>query len=404
MTLSYPTQAVILAGGRGARLRPLTDTVPKPMIRFHGRPFLEYLIEQLRDQGVDDVLLLVGYLAERIREYFGDGAPWGLRIRYVESPVEAETGRRILDASPLLDSHFLLLYCDNYWPMNLELMWHTFTRTRGQAMVTVYANRDGYTRNNVMVDDEGRVVVYDPERAANGLNGVDIGYAVLSREALAYLPADNVRFEHVVYSALASRRLLQAYQTEHRYYSVGTHDRLPLTEAFFAPQRAVIFDLEAVVNTRLSRSGHVRNREGFEWLPGAVETLGMLNRAGYKLIVTTEWPGTADGTLTEMAVEALRADLQVELSEAGAGFDAIYLCPHGRNERCTCRKPSPGLLYQAQRDFHLDLTRTLYIGADERDIEAGQAAGCPAVLVSRDNPLQAAVQRYISAKGRKVGV
>src|SRR5262245_7407744 len=90
-----PVQAVILAGGRGTRLKPLTDTRPKPMIEILGKPFLEYQIEQVRDQGFTKVLLLLGYLPEVVQDYFGDGSQWGIGIDYSVSAVDDETGRRL---------------------------------------------------------------------------------------------------------------------------------------------------------------------------------------------------------------------------------------------------------------------------------------------------------------------
>ena len=156
-----PTQAVILAGGRGTRLKPLTDTRPKPMVEIQGKPFLQYQIEQLRDQGFKKVLLLLGYLPEIVQDYFGDGSRWGIKIEYAVSAVEDETGRRLKLAELLLDPYFLLLYCDNYWPMQIEKMWPRFIASGAPAMITVYTNKDGYTRNSVRVDAEGYVSVYD---------------------------------------------------------------------------------------------------------------------------------------------------------------------------------------------------------------------------------------------------
>ena len=348
------------------------------------------------------MLLLVGYLAERIRDYFDDGSSWGMRIRYVESPVEAETGQRMQDAADLLAPRFLLLYCDNYWPMNMGKMLDAFPGTDAAAMVTVYANRDGYTRNNVRVDEDGYVAVYDPTRATPGLNGVEIGYAVLTREVLDYLPKRNVSFEHTVYPALSSRRLLRAFQTEHRYYSVGSHERLPLTEAFLAPQRAVILDRDGVLNRKPPRAEYVCTWEEFQWLPGTMEALRLLKHEGYKLIVATNQPGIARGMLDEASLEAIHARMRAALSEAGASIDAIYCCDHGWDDGCFCRKPRPGLLFQAQRDYHLDLARTLYIGDDERDFQAGQAAGCPTAMVSEEVSLLDVVHQHLSAEdGRK---
>src|SRR5437868_13744064 len=94
-TVRRPTQAVILAGGRGERLRPLTDIRPKPMIEIHGKPFLEYQLEMLREQGFERVVLLLGYLAEVVQDYFGDGGRWGLRLEYSVTPAEDNTGRRL---------------------------------------------------------------------------------------------------------------------------------------------------------------------------------------------------------------------------------------------------------------------------------------------------------------------
>ncbi len=399
MTAHPPVQAVILAGGQGVRLRPLTDTLPKPLVPFHGRPFLSYLLEQVKGQGIQDVLLLVGYLADKVREYCGDGGNWGLNIECVESPVEAETGRRLRDAANKLDPCFLLMYCDNYWPMNLPGMWQVFSRSGALAMLTAYANRDGYTRNNLRVDGEGSVAAYDPGRTMPGLNGVDIGYALMSRDVLDHLPPDNVSFEHAVYPALSACGLLRAFQTEHRYYSVGSHERLPLTEAFLQPQRAVILDRDGVLNERPPRAHYVRSWEEFQWLPQAIEALRLLQGAGYKLILASNQSGIARGVMTEADLAGLHARMEDELSRAAVALDAIYYCPHGWDDGCLCRKPRPGMLFQAQRDFHLDLTRTLFIGDDERDQEAGEAAGCLTDLVSSDRSLLNVVREYLSKEG-----
>lgn len=401
VTTSSLTQAVILAGGRGTRMKPVTDTLPKPLLPFHGRPFLSYLLEQLKGQDIQDVLLLVGYLADQIKEYCGDGSQWGLRIRYVDSGVEAETGRRLMDAAPLLSNYFLLTYCDNYCPMRLKPMWQTFCESAPLAMVTAYTNREGYTRNNLLVDQGGKVAVYDPGRTESGLNGVEIGYAILSRRVLEYLPQNNVRFEHTVYPTLALEGLLRAYVTEHRYYSVGSHQRLPLTEAFLKPQRAVILDRDGVLNERPPIAHYVRSWEEFHWLPGVIEALQLLQSVGYKLILASNQSGIARGVMTEMDLDLLHGSMAEDLARAGVDLDAIYYCPHGWDDGCLCRKPLPGMLFQAQRDFHLDLTKTLFIGDDERDQEAGQAAGCLTALVTETQTLLDTVQEYLFSIGRK---
>src|SRR5690242_774198 len=107
-------QAVILAGGLGTRMRPLTDTMPKPMIPVGGKPFVAYLVELLKQNGIEEIIFLLGYLPEKVSDYFGDGSKFGLRITYVTTPVDYDTGSRLMPAAAQLDQKFLFLYCDNY--------------------------------------------------------------------------------------------------------------------------------------------------------------------------------------------------------------------------------------------------------------------------------------------------
>jgi len=91
-------QAVILAGGLGTRLRPLTDNLPKPMVLLNNKPFLEYLIDLLKENGIEEVVLLLGYLPEKIKKYFGDGSKFRVKIKYSIGDISFETGKRIKDA------------------------------------------------------------------------------------------------------------------------------------------------------------------------------------------------------------------------------------------------------------------------------------------------------------------
>jgi D-glycero-D-manno-heptose 1,7-bisphosphate phosphatase len=382
-----PTQAVILAGGRGTRLAPLTNTRPKPMIPFHGKPFLEHLIEMVRDQGFSHVLLLLGYLPDVIRDYFGDGGNWGVSITYSISDVDDETGRRLKRAAPLIDPISLLLYCDNYWPMPFPAMWRQFSRTNAAAQITVYRNGDRYTKDNLRVDDKGFVVAYDKSRTMPGLAGVDIGFVLLKRSVVESLPDENVSFERVVYQDLLAKRQLGGFVTNHRYYSVGSHERLPLTEAFLARHPTVLLDRDGVLNKRMPRARYVCSWSEWEWLPGSQQALCLLTEAGYRILVITNQPGIARGALTNDTLESIHQGMKQDVRRAGGEITAIYHCPHNWDEGCDCRKPRPGMLFQAQRDFHLDLTGTYFIGDDERDAQAAQAAGCPWTLVTQERSL-----------------
>jgi len=391
-----PVQAVILAGGRGTRMKPLTAGRPKPMVMLHGKPFLEYQIEQIRDQGFNKILLLLGYLPAVIQDYFGDGRRWGVDIKYSISAPDNETARRLKLADSCLEPYFLLLYCDNYWPMQMERMWPRFVAAGAPVMITIYTNKDNYTRNTIKVDSDGYVAAYDKSGVTPGLAGVEISYAFFDRSVLSLLPEANVSVEAALYSRLAGERKLLAYLTDHRYYSVGALQRLPVTEEFLARRPAVLLDRDGVLNQKPRKAEYVRNWSEFKWLPGAKEALRLFNEAGYRVIVISNQAGVGRGLMTEANLQRIHANMMAEAESAGGFIERVYYCPHAWDEGCECRKPKPGLFFQAQHDFNLDLTRTPFIGDDERDVEAACAAGTPPLRVSERNPLIELTKRLMN--------
>ncbi|MGH7340452.1 MAG: HAD-IIIA family hydrolase, partial [Candidatus Rokuibacteriota bacterium] len=227
----------------------------------------------------------------------------------------------------------------------------------------------------------------DKSCTSPGLQGVEISYALMTRSVLDLLTDDSVPFEVAVYPRLAERRQLLGHVTDHRYYSIGSHRRLPLTEAFFQRHPTVILDRDGVLNKRPPRAEYVKTWAEFEWLPGAREALRLFHEAGYRVIVVSNQAGIARGAMTEASLIEIHERMKAEAAAGGGRIDAIYVCPHNWDAGCECRKPKPGLLFQAQREHHLDLSRAWFVGDDERDGQAADAAGCPCVLLGEGEPL-----------------
>lgn len=397
-TVETIPQAVILAGGYGTRLKPFTDTEPKPMYPFEGKPFLEYLIEQVKSFGIEDIVLLLGYLPEKITDYFGDGSRWGVHIRYSVTPVEYETGLRLRSAwkEGLLAPHFLLMYCDNYCPIDYRRLCREFFANGAAIQFTAYANLDGYTKNNLRIGENGLVEVYDKTRKAEGLQGVDIGYAAVDRSVMELAPEENENFEKIVYPQLVAQKKMYATLTHHRYYSVGSWERIELTKEFFRPKKAIFLDRDGTLNVRPPKACYIEKPEDFVWLPEAREAVKLLKDAGYEIVLISNQPGIARGRLTEETLSLIHEKMQAELREIGAGIDRIYYCPHDWDEGCFCRKPKPGMLFQAQRDLGLDLTKCWMLGDDERDMHAGGDAGCRCMYVTEQHPLIEVVRAILA--------
>ena len=172
-TLLDNAQAAILCGGLGTRLRPLTDTAPKPMVDVNGIPFLGHLVNQLVSQGVTRLVLMTGYLGDQIRTHFGDGKRYNCDIVYSHGFETWSTGRRLLEAGVLLDSRFLLLYADNFALVDLHQVLELHLREEPSITLTLSPKAHG----NVAVPGDGRVSRYQPDRSDGGLDHVEIGRA-----------------------------------------------------------------------------------------------------------------------------------------------------------------------------------------------------------------------------------
>lgn len=381
-------QAVILAGGRGERWRPLTDTIPKPMISVNGKPFLEHLINLLKRNGISEVLILGGYLAEKIEDYFGGGEKFGVNIKYSVLPLldengnENESGTRIKNAAPLLDDFFLLLYCDNYWPLNLKKLQDFYEKQGKLVSFVVYDNKDSFTKDNVSVNENNIVIKYDKSRTEQNLKGVEIGFFLINKEILRLFPDRKFQFEKEILPKLVEMKELSAYVTGQRYCSLSKPERLEAAAEFFSEKKVIFLDRDGVINKKPPKADYVKKWEEFEFLPGVIDGLKILSQNNYDIYVVSNQPGIARGMMTENDLILIQENLEKELKKDNIIINGFYYCLHGWDDNCECRKPKPGLLFQAAREHNIDLTKTIFIGDDERDLQAGEAADIKTFLVA----------------------
>jgi NDP-sugar pyrophosphorylase family protein len=228
---------VILAGGLGTRLRPITESVPKPMVPVAGIPYLEHQLRLLARQSITDIVLCTGYLGEQIEEYFGDGRSLGLSLRYSREPHPLGTGGALRHAASLLDPVFLVLYGDSYLPIDYGLPWNALTESKATGLIVVFADPSGATRvrKNVALGDDGCVIRYDKDSAGDsGLLYIEAGVLVFRRTVLDSIPDSGpISLETAAYPRLIERRELAGYVTGQRFYDIGTPERLRELEELF---------------------------------------------------------------------------------------------------------------------------------------------------------------------------
>ena len=232
-------QVVILAGGLGTRLWPVTKRVPKPLVPVAGVPYLEHQIRLLARQSLTDIVILTGYLGEQIERCFGNGQQFGVTIRYSREQQPLGTGGALQNARDLLADSFLVIYGDSYLPIAYASLGQLLTTTAATGVIALYRDPTGETnvRCNVALDADGTVLRYDKRATAgdSGLQYVEAGVLALRRSVLDLMPPDGpVSLEEQIFPILIARRRLLGFPTEQRFYDMGTPERLRAIEEYLA--------------------------------------------------------------------------------------------------------------------------------------------------------------------------
>lgn len=236
-------QCVILAGGLGTRMRPFTDTIPKALVPVLGIPFVDWQLELLAGQGIDRVVLSVGYRAEMLREHVGDGSRFGLRVAWVDEGHDLKgTGgalRLALDAGALEDA-FFVLYGDSYLPIDMrqvELEWH---RRDTPALMTVVRNEGRWESSNAIFED-GRVALYDKSRPRDRqqeMRWIDYGLSILTRPVISDRVAPRAATDLAdILRDLSVEDELAGFEVAQRFYEVGSFHGLADLEAYLVQHR-----------------------------------------------------------------------------------------------------------------------------------------------------------------------
>ena len=220
-------QAVILVGGEGKRLRPLTSTVPKPVVPLVDRPFISFMLEWLHGHGIDDIVVSCGFLATSVRNVLGDGSRFGIRLRFVEEPDPRGTAGALKFAEPMLDERFLMLNGDVLTDIDLTEQIAQHERTGARATLALVPVEDPSAYGLVRLHDDRAVKGFVEKPAPDMIdtNMISAGAYVLERDVLELVPADtNVSIEREVWPALVGGGLY-GYPSQSYWLDIGTPAR-----------------------------------------------------------------------------------------------------------------------------------------------------------------------------------
>ncbi len=213
---------VILAGGLATRLYPVTNTIPKALIIVAGRPFIDHQLSLLKEKGVNQVVLCVGYLGNEIEKFVGDGTQWGIEVKYSYDGDELlGTGGAVKKASVRLPETFMILYGDSYLDIDYEGVLQQFYAEKLPIIMTVYNNQNTLEASNIIMKD-GRILRYDKTYKDPDMEYVDYGLIVIRKEIFDTFPSQGPFDLSLVLSQWVDAGRVAAYVVEQRFYEIGS--------------------------------------------------------------------------------------------------------------------------------------------------------------------------------------
>lgn len=408
-------KTVIMAGGKGTRISSVASDIPKPMIQVEGKPVLEHEIECLREQGFDDIIITVSHLGNIIMDYFGDGSAispvtgktFGVHIEYYFEEQPLGNAGALFQIKDKLDSDFLLLNADAMFDVDFNRFVDFHKSHGGLVTLFTHPNSHPYDSGVIIADEHGAVerwLTKEDDRPKYYRNCINAGLHVISPKILeTEIMTSKVDLDRQLLKPLAGTGKMFCYNSPEYVKDMGTPDRYySVCEDFKAgrvkgknlvnKQKAVFLDRDGTINKYI---GFLRDIDDFELIDGVASAIKAINASGYLAIVVTNQPVIARGEVSFEELQEIHNKMETLLGEKGAYVDAIYYCPHHPHKgyegerpelkiECDCRKPKPGMLLQAAKDFNIDLEHSWMIGDGENDITAGKNAGCHTALITVD--------------------
>lgn len=415
-------KTVIIAGGKGTRIASFFSEIPKAMIPVEGKPVIQRQVEMAASYGFKDFIFLTGHLGDVIRDYFKDGSSLGVNITYCQEKEPLGTAGALRQARELLTEDFFVFYGDTVMDVDMEHMLRFHRENRSDATLFVHPNDHPYDSDIVETDSSHRITAFRLKPHEEGFisrNQVNASLFILSPKIVDEIPeAVRLNLEKDIFpSCLDKGMRFFGYPSAEYIKDMGTPERYAEVCADVRSGRvtalnrrnlrpAVFLDRDGVINVE---KGFLSREEDMELIEGAAGGIARINASGWLAIVVTNQPVIARGDCSWEELGRINARMETLLGQEHAFVNDIYICPHHPDkgfpgERpeykivCDCRKPAPGMLLKAARDWGIDLSRSIMIGDHDRDVMAGENAGVMAsVKIPSNEPyaLSKVLEEYL---------
>ena len=380
------SQAVILCGGLGTRLKPLTNATPKPMLQLNNKPFLWYLLDKLsaKPNNIKRFLLLTGYLEAKITSYFKDGKNFGWDIKYNKGPISWDTGQRVWEARELIDEKFLLCYSDNFVQVDINKIYEIWERNGSVISLLLQGKKYG---NAKLIDKQNNIIYKEKRNKEYDL--VDLGFMVCNKRKLIDVYRSIPNYPEINFSKILQElsfyKKISGYLISDFYHSIGDLDRLKKTEDYLKPKKIILLDRDGVINEKAKPGKYITLWENFIFIKDTIDALQNLSSKGFQFIIITNQAGIATGDLNKKDLFYIHKKMIQYLKNRKIKILDIFVSEDHWNSNNFRRKPNPGMFYEASKKYNFRLDKTFYIGDDPRDSIAANRASCGSVIIGKNS-------------------
>lgn len=398
-------QLVIIAGGKGTRLG--LDDIPKPMVEIGGYPLLVHQIELAKKYGISEIFIISGFLSQKIKEYFGSGENFGVKIHHITEKMPLGTAGGLKLIEDKLNERFLVFYGDIFMNFDIQnFIDFDLKHKNSIGSLIVHPNNHPFDSDLIEINNDYKVkkILFKPHPPNLYYKNLSIAAIFMfSKEILYYIEKNKKQdlVKDVINKALMNDNNIYAYETSEYIKDIGTKERLEEVTSDYKSKKpeklnrenkrpCIFLDRDGVINENMDIKPSVKK---FKLISGVDEAVKLINKSGYYAVVVTNQPMIAKGFITIKELELIHKKMETLLGENGAYIDRIYYCPHhpdigfdgeikNLKKDCDCRKPKPGMLYQAEKELNIDLQKSYMIGDNEIDLIAGKNAGCKTIYIS----------------------
>ncbi|MCR5647704.1 MAG: HAD-IIIA family hydrolase [Acholeplasmatales bacterium] len=395
--------AVIMAGGKGTRIQSIEPNLPKPMIKICGKPVLEHQIDSLKNSGITDIVLVVGYLGEKIKEYFKDGKEFGVNISYISEDEPLGTAGALYYLKDRKDEEFILVFGDVVFDVDFDRFIKFHKNNKSFITLLVHPNSHPYDSDVLVLENKKVIDILSKNEPRNYyyMNLVNSGIYCLDKKVLDYIKEPKkIDLEKNIITHFMGEKLVYGYRSTEYVKDMGTPERIKQVESDYnkglvsiknlkKPQKCIFVDRDGTLN---DSNDYVRKLEDFKLYDNVPETIKRINESGYLVICITNQPVISRGECSRNTVEKMHLKLGMELGEKGAYLDDLAYCPHHPDKgfvgeieslkiECDCRKPRTGMIDKMVRMYNIDVKESWFVGDMTVDVKTGKNAKLKTILV-----------------------